>query len=113
MELVYATADVVALTSTFGEAAPLCLIEGSMCGAVPVTTPVGDAPSIVERIGFVTSFDPAEIAATWIEAAARREELESARTAVRPRFSHVRMIAGYSSIIERTHRDAGLRMARV
>ncbi|MFD7021157.1 glycosyltransferase [Promicromonospora sukumoe] len=113
MELVYATADVVALTSTFGEAAPLCLIEGSMCGAVPVTTPVGDAPSIVERIGFVTSYDPAEIATTWIEAAARREELESARTAVRPRFSHVRMIAGYSSIIERTHRDAGLRMARV
>ncbi|WP_285107495.1 glycosyltransferase [Promicromonospora sp. MEB111] len=113
MELVYATADVVALTSTFGEAAPLCLIEGSMCGAVPVTTPVGDAPSIVERIGFVTSFDPDEIASTWIEAAARREELESARTAVRPRFSHVRMIAGYSSIIERTHRDAGLRMARV
>lgn len=113
MELVYAMSDVVALTSTFGEAAPLCLIEGAMCGAVPVTTPVGDSASIVDRIGFVTGYDPSEIAATWIEAAARRAELEGARTAARPRFSHVRMIAGYASVIERAHRDASPRMARL
>ncbi|GAA1849049.1 hypothetical protein GCM10009751_01550 [Myceligenerans crystallogenes] len=110
MERLYAAADVVALTSAFGEAAPLCLIEGAMCGAVPVTTPIGDAPSIVSRIGFVTSFDPAEIAATWIEAAARREELRRARDSVRPRFSHVRMLAGYTRVIERVHRDAGIRL---
>lgn len=113
MELVYAISDVVALTSAFGEAAPLCLIEGAMCGAVPVTTPVGDSASIVERIGFVTGYDPSEIAATWIEAAARRTELEGARTAARPRFSHVRMIAGYASVIERAYRDTGMRMVRV
>ncbi|WP_240643817.1 glycosyltransferase [Antribacter gilvus] len=113
MELVYAVSDVVALTSAFGEAAPLCLIEGAMCGAVPVTTPVGDSASIVDRIGFVTGYEPHEIAATWIEAAARRTELESARTAARPRFSHVRMLAGYASVIERAYRDTGIRMARV
>ncbi|GAB4084580.1 hypothetical protein GCM10028784_12100 [Myceligenerans cantabricum] len=113
MEVLYGAADVVALTSAFGEAAPLCLIEGAMCGAVPVTTPVGDAPSIVDRIGFVTSYDPADIAATWIEAAACRDALQGARDAVRPRFSHVRMIAGYAQVIERTRRDAGVRMARV
>jgi glycosyltransferase involved in cell wall biosynthesis len=108
MELVYAAADVVALTSAFGEAAPLCLIEGAMCGAVPVTTPVGDSARIVAGIGFVTGFDPAEIAETWIEAAARRDELKPTAAAARPRFSHVRMLAGYASVIE--HVDRGARL---
>lgn len=113
MELVYAMADVVALTSLFGEAAPLCLIEGAMCGAVPVTTPVGDSARIVHGIGFVTGFDPAEIAETWIEAAARRDELTPALTAARPRFSHVRMLAGYGAVLERAHRGAGKRLLHV
>jgi glycosyltransferase involved in cell wall biosynthesis len=113
MELVYAMSDVVALTSAFGEAAPLCLIEGAMCGAIPVTTPVGDSARIVQGIGFVTGFSPAEIAATWAEAAARRAELRSALTAARPRFSHLRMIAAYSGVIERVARGAGLQVARV
>lgn len=113
MELLYAAADVVALTSAFGEAAPLCLIEGAMCGAVPVTTPIGDAPSIVSGIGFVTSYDPAEIGATWIEASVRRESLRTARDAARPRFSHVRMIAGYNQVIERAHKQAGSHLLRV
>ena len=102
MERVYAAADVVALTSVFGEAAPLCLIEGAMSGAVPVTTPVGDSALIVSGIGFVTGFEPLEIAETWIEAAARREELTPALLAARPRFSHVRMLAGYAAVLEGT-----------
>lgn len=107
MELIYAAADVVALTSVFGEAAPLCLIEGAMCGAIPVTTPVGDSARIVEGIGFVTGFDAGEIAATWIEAAARRAELANALTAARPRFSHVRMLTGYATVLEGAERGAG------
>jgi len=113
MELVYAASDVVALTSAFGEAAPLCLIEGAMCGAVPVTTPVGDSARIVEGIGFVTGFSPAEIAATWAEAAARRSELGDALVAARPRFSHVRMLSAYSAVVDRASRGAGLQVARV
>lgn len=112
MELVYAAADVVALTSAFGEAAPLCLIEGAMCGAVPVTTPVGDSARIVEGIGFVTGFDPGEIAATWAEAAARRDELAGALAAARPRFSHVRMLSAYAEVLDRAAAGAGLRVAR-
>ncbi len=54
METVYAGSDVVALTSSFGEAAPLCLIEGMMCGAVPVATDVGDSASIVAGHGIIT-----------------------------------------------------------
>jgi glycosyltransferase involved in cell wall biosynthesis len=110
MENVFAMADVVALTSAFGEAAPLCLIEGAMCGAVPVTTPVGDSARIVDGIGFVTGFDPDEIAATWIEAAARRGELRGALTHARQRFSHVRMLSGYAQVLEQAFRGTGLRV---
>ncbi|MEG3616081.1 glycosyltransferase [Isoptericola haloaureus] len=111
MENVFAMADVVALTSAFGEAAPLCLIEGAMSGAVPVTTPVGDSARLVERIGFVTSFDAEEIAETWIEAAARRGELRGALTAARQRFSHVRMLSGYAQVLEQAFRGTGLQVA--
>lgn len=104
MESVYGVADVVALTSSFGEAAPLCLIEGAMSGAVPVTTDVGDAASIVDGIGFVTPRDPAAVCAAWEEAARRRDELSLALLRSRPRFSHTRMIAAYSTVIERLHR---------
>ncbi|ACZ29412.1 glycosyl transferase group 1 [Xylanimonas cellulosilytica DSM 15894] len=111
MEQLYAVADVVALTSVFGEASPLCLMEGAMCGAIPVTTPVGDSARTVDGIGFVTGFDAAEIAETWIEAAARRDELAGALTAARPRFSHVRMLAGYAQVLESAERGAGARFA--
>jgi glycosyltransferase involved in cell wall biosynthesis len=110
METVFAMADVVALTSAFGEAAPLCLIEGAMCGAVPVTTPVGDSARIVDGIGFVTSLDADEIAETWIEAAARRGELRGALTHARQRFSHVRMLSGYAQVLEQAVRGAGARV---
>ena len=72
-----------------------------MCGAVPVTTPVGDSARIVAGIGFVTGFEADEIAETWIEATARRAELTPALVAARSRFSHVRMLAGYASILDR------------
>jgi len=112
MEQVLAASDVVALTSAFGEAAPLCLIEGAMCGAVPVTTPVGDSARIVDGIGLVTGFEPAEIAAAWLEAAARRDALTGALVAARPRFSHVRMLSAYAATVERAHRGLGLTLAR-
>ncbi|MFD6177830.1 MULTISPECIES: glycosyltransferase [unclassified Isoptericola] len=112
MERVLAASDVVALTSAFGEAAPLCLIEGAMCGAVPVTTPVGDSARIVDGIGLVTGFDPAEVAAAWLEAAARRDALSGALVAARPRFSHVRMLSAYAATVERAHRGLGLTLAR-
>ena len=111
METVLAMSDVVALTSAFGEAAPLCLIEGAMCGAIPVTTPVGDSARLVDGIGFVTSFEAEEIAETWIEAAARRGELRGALTAARQRFSHVRMLSGYAQVLEQAMRGTGLRIA--
>ncbi|WP_327008878.1 glycosyltransferase [Dactylosporangium sp. NBC_01737] len=109
MEAVYAASDVVALTSVRGEAAPLCLIEGAMCGAVPVTTDVGDSADLVAGHGLVTSRDPDAIGAAWAEAARRREELGPALLRSRGRFSQTRMIASYAALIEHVHRDAGVR----
>ncbi|MEJ3747162.1 glycosyltransferase [Actinomycetes bacterium KLBMP 9797] len=99
MPSVYAAADVVALTSRVGEAAPLCLIEGAMCGAVPVTTDVGDAADIVAGLGFVTPPDPEAIATAWTAAADRRAELAPVLAASRERFSQTRMIAAYAGLI--------------
>jgi glycosyltransferase involved in cell wall biosynthesis len=97
----YAAADVVALTSAFGEAAPLCLIEGMLCGAVPVATDVGDCAAIVAGRGLLTPADPAAIAAAWSEAIARRPEFARALRAGRAEFGRRRMIASYARLIRR------------
>lgn len=103
METVYAAADVVSLTSASGEAAPLCLIEGMMCGAVPVATDVGDSAALVAGHGFVTPPDPEVIALAWTEAASRTADFAPALTRSRERFSRERMIAAYGTLIERVH----------
>ncbi|AZP23291.1 glycosyltransferase [Streptomyces aquilus] len=106
METVYAASDVVALTSAWGEAAPLCLIEGMMCGAVPVTTDVGDSAAIVTGLGFVTPPDPAAIATAWTEAVAARPDRAGALAASRERFSRTRMIASYAALLDGIHTAA-------
>ncbi|MFB7337493.1 glycosyltransferase [Streptomyces adustus] len=106
MEVVYAASDVVALTSSWGEAAPLCLIEGMMCGAIPVTTDVGDSAAIVSGLGFVTPPDPQAVARAWDEAVAGRGALAPALAAGRERFSRTRMIASYAELIDRVHAGA-------
>ncbi|MFI1762378.1 glycosyltransferase [Streptomyces sp. NPDC020800] len=106
METVYAGADVVALTSASGEAAPLCLIEGMMCGAVPVTTDVGDSAEIVRGHGFVTPQDPEAMALAWTAAVAGRAGLAPALAAGRERFSRTRMIAAYAALLDDVHMQA-------
>lgn len=100
MPSIYQIADIVALTSAFGEASPLCLLEGAACGATPVTTNVGDAARVAADIGAVTSHDPAEIAASWESVLARRPELRHAAIAARPRLGRDRMINEYQLTIE-------------
>ncbi len=106
MELLYAASDVVALTSAWGEAAPLCLIEGMMCGAVPVATDVGDSAAIVAGVGLVTDPDPEAIAAAWSRAVASRADLAPALAASRERFSRTRMIASYAALLDRAATNA-------
>ncbi|MBL1080668.1 glycosyltransferase [Streptomyces actinomycinicus] len=106
METVYAGSDVVALTSASGEAAPLCLIEGMMCGAVPVTTDVGDSAEIVRGHGFVTPQDPEAVARAWTAAVAGRAGFAPALAASRERFSRTRMIAAYAALLDGVHNES-------
>ncbi|PRY67452.1 glycosyltransferase involved in cell wall biosynthesis [Glaciihabitans tibetensis] len=99
MPAIYQVADVVALTSAFGEASPLCLLEGAASGATPVTTDVGDSARTVHGIGFVTSHDPADIAAAWGSALDRRQELRDLSLAARDRFGRQRMISEYAGVV--------------
>ncbi|WP_213816715.1 glycosyltransferase [Glaciihabitans sp. dw_435] len=99
MPSIYQIADIVALTSAFGEASPLCLLEGAASGATPVTTDVGDSARTVNGIGFVTTHDPADIARTWIGALARRSELRELSLAARMRFGRERMISDYADVV--------------
>lgn len=93
-------ADIVALTSAFGEASPLCLIEGAASGATPVTTSVGDAARVVAGFGVVTAHDPAEIAGAWDRVLAARPAFRRLALAARPRLSRERMIDEYRRAIE-------------
>ncbi len=99
MPAIYQIADIVALTSAFGEASPLCLLEGAACGATPVTTSVGDSAREVEGIGLVTSDDPVQIASCWDAVLEHRGELRAVALAARPRLGRDRMIDEYRVVV--------------
>lgn len=101
MPRIHRIASIVALTSAFGEASPLCLLEGAASGATPVTTDVGDAARSVAGIGHVTPHDPREIAGVWDRVLADRRRHRRAALAARPRLSRERMIEEYRTVIER------------
>ncbi|MGY4857265.1 glycosyltransferase [Cryobacterium sp. AP23] len=101
MPAIYQIADIVALTSAFGEASPLCLLEGAASGATPVTTDVGDSAITVRGIGFVTAHDPATIAATWDGVLHRRPELRNLSLSARARFGRQRMLDDYAAVVSR------------
>jgi glycosyltransferase involved in cell wall biosynthesis len=113
MPTIYAATDVVALTSSTGEAAPLCLIEGMMCGAIPVATDIGDCVSIVDGHGIIAEPTPTAISQAWEEAIARRVEWTPALEGSRARFSHTRMAAAYAAVIERVGGGRPLPRARL
>lgn len=100
MAALYNAADLITLTSAFGEAAPLCLLEGMACGAVPVTTPVGDAPAMVGDARLVSSFDPAETAESWKAAFAQREEHFERIFRERRRLSEQRLFDAYAQLVQ-------------
>ncbi|MEZ3162040.1 glycosyltransferase [Microbacterium sp. BWT-B31] len=108
MPAIYAIADIVSLTSAFGEASPLCLIEGAACGATPVTTDVGDAAAQIAGFGVVTSREPERIAGAWEGVLEVRSHHRGLAEAARPRLSHHRMIDEYRTAVESVARRARL-----
>lgn len=99
MEVIYRIADIIALTSAFGEASPLCLLEGAASGAVPVTTDVGDAARETAGFGVVTPRDPDAIAAAWDDVLGSLRGLRGDAIAARGRLDRARMIAQYGQAL--------------
>lgn len=98
--MLYPAADILSLTSVFGEAAPLCILEGMACGAVPVSTDVGDSKLLVGDRGIVSSFNPQEIANDWAEAYKNRRIFQKRIFFHRPLLSDRKMIESYAKILE-------------
>ena len=103
MEKLYPAADIVALTSNVGEAAPLCLLEGMACGVIPVATDVGDTAEMLAGRGIITSFDADNIVTSWQKALAQREEFALSPTA-RMTLGRDSMVDRYAAVIQDTLR---------
>ena len=113
----YSAADVVALTSAFGEGFPNVLAE-AMCRGIPcVATAVGDSAEIIGDTGaIVPPRDAPAIAAGWERLAAlgqdqRRALGTAARARIVERYDLAAIIAGYESLYETIARDGERRIA--
>ena len=111
MAPLYNAADLVVLTSAYGEAAPLCLLEGMACGAVPVTTDVGDAARIVGDPRLVAGREPRALAEAWAAAYAGREEHAARILRHRQRLSEQRCFDTYAALIRDAAADRSLELA--
>lgn len=111
MPRLYNAADLVVLTSAYGEAAPLSLLEGMACGAVPVTTDVGDAALMVRDARLVVGRDPAEVALAWAAAFEHREEHAERILRQRQRLSDQRCFDAYAALITAQVEPGVLRLA--
>lgn len=100
MPAIYAAADLVVLTSAFGEAAPLCLLEGMAAGAVPVTTDVGDAAGMVGDPRLVTTAEPEAMARAWATAYTDRAEHRERILRHQQRLSEQHCFDAYARIID-------------
>jgi glycosyltransferase involved in cell wall biosynthesis len=99
MPRLYNAADLVVLTSAYGEAAPLSLLEGMACGAVPVTTDVGDAALMVGDRRLVVEPDAAAVALGWEAAFEHREEHTERILHRRHRLSDQHCFDAYAAIV--------------
>lgn len=111
MPRLHNAADLVVLTSAYGEAAPLALLEGMACGAVPVTTDVGDAAELVGDRRLVVERDPRAVAAGWEAAFELREEHAERILRHRQRLSEQRTFDAYAAIIGAQVRSRQLDLA--
>jgi glycosyltransferase involved in cell wall biosynthesis len=95
---VYAAAQVLSITS-MTESSPLCISEAKACGlGVFVSTEVGDAPSMIDTHGLITSRDPIDIANAWREAYAKRGQI-SFPLERREELGTGKMIAQYERVL--------------
>jgi glycosyltransferase involved in cell wall biosynthesis len=93
--------DLVTLTSAFGEALPMILLEAVCCGAPCVATDVGDISFLLEGWGIVVTPGDAEaLAAGWAKVLEwtpqyKNEMLTKARDTVETRYGVEKMSNNY------------------
>lgn len=103
---IYPAADVVTLSSAFGEGFPNVLAEAMCCGIPCVATDIGDSAEIVGYTGaIVPPRDPVALAAGWEKLAAlapgdRRKLGAAARARVVARYDLAAIIARYEALYE-------------
>ena len=103
---IYSAADVVTLSSAFGEGFPNVLAEAMCCGVACVATNVGDSAEIVGDTGvIVPPRDPVALAAGWEKLAtlardARRQLGAAARARIVERFDLAAITARYEALYE-------------
>lgn len=105
IDALYAAADVVTLSSAFGEGFPNVLGEAMCCGVPCVATDVGDVSEIIGNAGFVVgSRDPMALAAAWRRIAAmsagERETLGAAARARAETFSLGEIVGQYEALYQ-------------
>jgi glycosyltransferase involved in cell wall biosynthesis len=108
-----AALDVHVLSSAYGEGFPNVIGEAMACGAVCVTTDVGDAAAIVGDCGFIVPTRDAEALADAITAAIEMPSDEraalqrNARQRIEHDFSVDAVVRQYQDLYEATTRGAG------
>lgn len=103
---ILAALDVASLTSSFGEAFPVVVVEGMSCGVPWVVTDVGDSADIVGDTGVsVPARRPDLLAAAWremldMDVSAREELGRAARRRALAHFSLERTLEAYAGVYE-------------
>lgn len=100
MNSLYNAADLTSLTSAFGEAAPLCLLEAMAAGCIPLTTDVGDAASMVGDPRLITTLEADDVAAKWEAALCEQDEHHTRFLADRESIGDSNVFASYREIFE-------------
>ncbi len=95
----HSVGDLISLTSSFGEAAPLCLLEGMASGAIPLATDVGDCRRIVGDDRLITGWESDEIAESWRAAWRDRDEHRARILRDRQLLSDEHMVECYRELI--------------
>jgi glycosyltransferase involved in cell wall biosynthesis len=113
MPAVFAAADIVTLSSAFGEGFPNVVAEAMACGIPVVSTDVGDAAEIIGETGLVVPpRDPAAMAAAWkrllfVGPDARAQMSKAARERIVGHYGLAAMVARYEAIYDSVVRATG------
>jgi len=101
MTAFFSALDVATLSSSHGEGFPNVVAEAMACGALVVSTDVGDAAEMIGDAGWVVPpSDATALASTWKKALSlsptlRKEVGDRARKRVRSNYSLSSMVAAY------------------